>query len=456
MNPEEQSTIYDAKRNVMMAYDGWPGPKALSCMIEYDGVSWRYVESRRMPPPRSSPSLVFDPNRGVTVLVGGWDHANKSHLGDTWQYDGVNWKRIAANTGRKGSDPLLVYHPLRDSIISLGGTDSVGGGSLSSFSMWELKDGAWRRLSFNNPEMFASNSFAYWDPSLNRIVVISKALNEDADDRTMVMHSVSDLMQTTWIDNLVTGGSDYSGDGTADIAVWNPTTGAWRVKGREPVYLGKSGDTPVPGDYNGDGALDCAVWRRTTGDSQWIFEEKTITFGGFDDIPVPADYDGDGSTDIAVFDKGRARWEFYGRKAVYFGLPADVPVPADYNGDGRIDLATYSPITSTWHIQGIGDIQYGEAGCSPAVADYDGDGRADIGVWNPRTRVWLVREWSTGKTLLKKRFGSKWDIPVPGDFDGDGKAEPATFTPAYGRWNFPGKASVTFGALGDVPLARGN
>ena len=92
----------------------------------------------------------------------------------------------------------------------------------------------------------------------------------------------------------------------------------------------------------------------------------------------------------------------------------------------------------------------------PVPGDYNGDGRKDIATWNPRKRLWTVMEWGSGKTLIKERFGEKWDIPVPGDYDGDGKAELATYTPMKALWNIKGKPSVKFGSPGDVPLVRGN
>ncbi|MDQ4132240.1 MAG: alpha/beta hydrolase, partial [Actinomycetota bacterium] len=58
---------------------------------------------------------------------------------------------------------------------------------------------------------------------------------------------------------------DFDGNGTTDIAVFRPGSGAWFVRNGVTVFWGTSGDVPVPGDYDGNGTTDIAVFRPGTG-----------------------------------------------------------------------------------------------------------------------------------------------------------------------------------------------
>ncbi|MDD8014526.1 MAG: hypothetical protein PHX45_02445, partial [Acidobacteriota bacterium] len=107
-------------------------------------------------------------------------------------------------------------------------------------------------------------------------------------------------------------GTDYTGNGTPDVAVWRPDNGNIYYRydsGSTAMYhWGTLGDVFLPGDYDGGGAAEDMVYRPSTG-VWWGRSPFTVTsWGTHGDIPVPADYDNDGKTDIAVWRPSDGCW----------------------------------------------------------------------------------------------------------------------------------------------------
>ena len=134
--------------------------------------------------------------------------------------------------------------------------------------------------------------------------------------------------------------ADYDGDGRTDLGVYRPADGTWWAMdaqnfGRWIVLGERAGiqhdiaDWAVPGDYSGDGVADLAVWNSTTG--VWKYRDSMSRnhvqqqWGLPGDYPQPNDYDHDGITDMAVYRPGEGNW--YVRKSTggfhvqQWGLP---------------------------------------------------------------------------------------------------------------------------------------
>jgi hypothetical protein len=118
---------------------------------------------------------------------------------------------------------------------------------------------------------------------------------------------------------------DFDGDGRTDIGVYDTATGMWsvllsgRVSGSEyttalVASAGGSGWMPVPADYDGDGRADIAVYNVTTG--LWhVFESSTdymttldVGWGGTGYAPIKGDLDGDGKADLALYVQSTGAW----------------------------------------------------------------------------------------------------------------------------------------------------
>ena len=198
---------------------------------------------------------------------------------------------------------------------------------------------------------------------------LSPSAGDVAGSPYTVTVEASDGTDTTSVDvtvNVVAppeGGvfGDFTGDGTADFAVFRPSSGKWFVNGLGTIAWGKNGDVPVAGDYNGDGTTDIAVFRPSSG--KWFVNGVgTTAWGKSGDVPVPGDYNGDGTTDIAVFRPSSGTWFVNGVGNTSWGKSGDVPVPGDYNGDGTTDIAVFRPSSGTWFVNGIGNTSWGKNG----------------------------------------------------------------------------------------------
>ena len=217
--------------------------------------------------------------------------------------------------------------------------------------------------------------------------------------------------------------NDYNGDGKADAAFYNTTTGVWSIFGVANIYYGNSGDLPAPGDYTGDGVTDLSTFTPADAPaparqkSWWTFGNPTVVWSNAQpgDIPVPGDYDGDGKTDQALYRPSSGRWFFSPADAVgvSFGAEGAIPVPADYDGNGSTDLAYYVPTTGDWHIG---------SGTTPGVT--------------------------------VQNLGGPGYTPVPGNYVGSAAAELMVVRQSDGKWFRLGVvASVGNGAVGDIPAA---
>jgi hypothetical protein len=240
-----------------------------------------------------------------------------------------------------------------------------------------------------------------------------------------------------------TNATDFNGDGTADLTVFDPQAGTWNVSGVGQTGVGQvlRGSIPVPGDYNGDGKAEFATyqasrpfWATPLSVGLWIIQGGVgqVQWGQPGDIPVPGDYDGDGMTDVAVYRPSNGYWYVRNGVSVTWGQPGDIPVPADYDGDGQTDIAVWRPSTGTFSVHGITTQVWGRAGDVPVPADYDGDGKAEFAVYRLSSRYggpwWYVMD--VGSWTI----GAVGDQPVPQDVNGDGQVDLVVYRPSTGTF----------------------
>jgi hypothetical protein len=236
---------------------------------------------------------------------------------------------------------------------------------------------------------------------------------------------------------------DYDGDSKTDAAVFEPSTGIWKIRRssdnavRECAW-GAQTDIALTGKHFSN-ANDLVVFRSGT----WYIKR-------FGDIIKP----------IAA---GEAPTNNLNFEVFQWGQPGDKPLMADFNGDGRDELAVYRPSNGMWYIfdpvnRTYKYYRFGIESDIPVPADYDSDGKTDIAVFRVQTGVWYIFGSAEGR-VTGTQFGYGDDIPVPADYDKDGVADIAVFRRSTGFWYRIDSSNnkfnaFQFGISEDIPTVR--
>ena len=178
----DHAMVYDSSRGKTVLFGGqidleWisnvedNGFIYLGDTWEWDGASWTKAAEEDpsgvlAPTPRHSHAMVYDTSRRVTVLFGG-NIAAPGFLGDTWEWDGTSWVKMAEEDDNGVLAPTprayhtMTYDASREVTLLFGGNgvgSGVGGGNLGD--TWEWVARAWqaatwrlrrKRLAQNSP-----------------------------------------------------------------------------------------------------------------------------------------------------------------------------------------------------------------------------------------------------------------------------------------------------------------
>ncbi len=236
--------------------------------------------------------------------------------------------------------------------------------------------------------------------------------------------------------------ADFNGDGFADLAVTNFSSGSDTVS----VLLGNGDGTFRPiasyrtgsgslvvavGDFNRDGIADLAVTNLNSnnisvllGNGDGTFQAANEYFAVTNPLTIAVgDFNGDGNPDLAIVGEssGQAVSVLLGNGDGSFKLPVNYPIgtithpinTGDFNGDGKLDLVL-ADSGNVILLLGNGDgtfqtpISYaiGNNAQSVVVADFNGDGIADIATANFGTNNVSVL-LGTAQTATQLKFTSQ-------------------------------------------------
>jgi len=92
--------------------------------------------------------MVYDTDRGVSVLFGGECHGVIRHCGDLWEWDGEDWRPRGALDGPgRRSDAAMALESDRRTSLLFGGLDSVGADVALLDDTWRWDGASWTELS---------------------------------------------------------------------------------------------------------------------------------------------------------------------------------------------------------------------------------------------------------------------------------------------------------------------
>ncbi|NCD34222.1 MAG: VCBS repeat-containing protein [Spartobacteria bacterium] len=277
---------------------------------------------------------------------------------------------------------------------------------------------------------------------------------------------------------LLSGGSgqfnDFNGDGSTDLALYNPTTAKWYIQtlGGDHILwdhsFGVSGGVALPADYTGNGITDLAVYH--AGSGKWYIQTvqgttvaNGLSAGKSGAIALPLDYNNDGKADLCMYDYTTACWYIKGvdgadlawSTPVQWGEPSEtrswdnppsqtvVPVPYDFDEDGRTDFAIYkrglSMSTSYWNIRysSGGSVQYtwGSSGSIPVPGKY----RDRVGTDPCGVAVYKITTAENNIPYMNAFFLGTYKQTLPvaaGDYDNSGWDDNAVYNYETGLWSF--------------------
>ncbi len=132
--------VYDSARDVVVMHGGLSkgddGRNMYSSRDtwEFDGQKWDLVSESG--PSRWAHAMAYDEGRNRTILFagykadGGWYSVEYS---DTWEWDGMNWKRVSEFSNEPGRYHGLAYDPVRQKVVRHGGGVLAQGAGNRSF-----------------------------------------------------------------------------------------------------------------------------------------------------------------------------------------------------------------------------------------------------------------------------------------------------------------------------------
>ncbi|MGE3172776.1 MAG: kelch repeat-containing protein [Planctomycetota bacterium] len=220
----------DANRRRIVLFGGTtvflgPGNPPLGDTWEWDGASWQQMLPAAAPPARTGHAMAFHRERGVVVLFGGHDGAGE--VGDTWEYDGVSWvQRAPANSPSPRVGAGIAPDRVGGGLLLFGGRTGappVAGTWWGDTWRWDGAD--WRALA-----PAAAPAPGVWlvsdDPPRERVVAGNGVVTWDWDGATWIPRSAGAAVPTA--------GAGAFGGAAGVVAFW-PNSETWVLAPSDPA-----------------------------------------------------------------------------------------------------------------------------------------------------------------------------------------------------------------------------
>lgn len=132
---------------------------------EWTGSGWQAQIFATQPPPRVGHAIAFDASRNRTVLFGGTSTTNSQDLGDTWEWNGVNWVQVPASGPSPRSHHTLSYAPAQGCVLLQGGSDGTA-------DSWTWNGTSWTAIT-NTPNPASAQGRMFFDAARSKTVIFA-------------------------------------------------------------------------------------------------------------------------------------------------------------------------------------------------------------------------------------------------------------------------------------------
>lgn len=129
---------------------------------------WYREDPTAPPPARRFHELGFDAARGVTVLFGGTDERTSTVFGDTWEFDGAEWRQRAQNGPPPRQRAASCVDTARGTFLVFGGI-AADGRLLDD--TWEWDGTRWLRIATPQVPQARADAEMVFDPLRGRVVL---------------------------------------------------------------------------------------------------------------------------------------------------------------------------------------------------------------------------------------------------------------------------------------------
>jgi hypothetical protein len=154
-----EGAVFDSRRQRVVLYGGL-GKRGLedprADTWEWDGRRWTDV-SDTSSGSRDHHSMVFDEERGRTVMFGGVSSVVtpqgtvREHPAETWEWDGRRWTRVSTTGPAARGGAAMIYDRARKVVVMFGGISLTPGVTGRFSDTWTWDGRTWRKVSESGP-----------------------------------------------------------------------------------------------------------------------------------------------------------------------------------------------------------------------------------------------------------------------------------------------------------------
>ena len=172
---ELAALVYDLDRAVVWMIGGYADGEYLNDIWSWNGSVWRdhSPTAGSSPEPRYSPSLAYDTDRKRVVMYGGYRGGVRGgYAFDMWEWDGSQWSAVASPPAVINSE--MTYDSRRKCVVLVDG---------NRYRLWEYKASSsqWKEQTTAPPPQPAVSGVGYrvgmvFDPQLGETVLLTESM----------------------------------------------------------------------------------------------------------------------------------------------------------------------------------------------------------------------------------------------------------------------------------------